>query len=100
MAVTVDSYPSRHRKLPETRVVDGEPVRFSDVLVERLLLRRAPFYRNQVHDVMEQWSATPQAQWIREHVVAPLVVEVDRVPEIDQEYCNIWARLSEADQVF
>jgi len=100
MASTVDNPFRQHRRPPETRVINGEPVLFSDVRVYEFTLDPVTAYRNRAYELLEQWLASEQGKWIQAHSIAPLQWHVEESPGTFLHHFGIYARLSEADQVF
>ena len=83
-----------------TKIVDGRPVRFSDVCVHE-------FYVGDTEDPvilagspMWDWQHSPAGQWVIEHAVEQPYWHRDLCANTYSYRFRIIARLSEPDQVF
>ena len=100
MANTVDNTFRQPQRPPETCLVNGEPVLFSDVRVYEFTLDPVFTHRTRAYELLEQWLASEPGQWAQSHTVVPLRWHVDESPDKFLHQFGIYARLSEADQVF
>ncbi len=83
-----------------TKIVDGRPVRFSDMCVHE-------FYVSDVEDVMSltggplwDWQQSEVGQWVIEHAVEQPYWHKDLDVNTYSYRFRIMARLSEQDQTF
>jgi hypothetical protein len=82
-----------------TKIVDGRPVRFSDMCVHE-------FYTSDAKDAVSltggpiwDWRHSPAGQWVIEHAVEQPYLHRDLVASTYNYRFRIIARLSEQDQI-
>jgi hypothetical protein len=89
-----------HWQSSETKIIDGQPVRFCDVCVYEFFMSDVEDPEIYAAAPIWEWQQSPAGQWVTEHAVdRPYwIKQIDKATYGYQ--CRIMARLSEADQVF
>jgi hypothetical protein len=83
-----------------TKIVDGRPVRFSDVCVHEFYISDVEDPTIVVSSPIWDWQQSPVGQWVIEHAVEQPYLHRDLVANAYNYRFRIMARLSEQDHVF
>lgn len=99
MAMTHDDKP-KHWQPEMTKIIDGKPVRFRDVLVHEIRMGDVEDPDLMVAQPIYEWQQTPPGKFIMEHAEQPpyWTTHMDYVT-YGQKYCIV-ARLSEQNETF
>ena len=87
-------------KPPEIQMIDGRPVRFRDVVVQRIRMGDVEDPDLFVAEPIYHWQQSEEGQWIMEHAVeTPFWTRHVDPAYLGHEYV-IQARLSEQNETF
>lgn len=99
MAITA-AYRNPKFQPKETKVIDGQAITYSDVLVHSFILSDVDDPEIYAAGPIWDWQHSEQGQWVLEHAVNEPWYTIDVDFAAYGYRCRIVARLSEQDQTF
>jgi len=96
---TTQNYEDNNWQAPETKIINGLPVRFCDVCVYKVFDDHGDL-NTMISNLTQRWQCSEQGNWIMEHAVCRPYWLKESINDRFQSSHSLMARLSEQNQIF